>query len=60
MSSHQRVFYVAYAADGSVEGRGHYLTNHQGSIIGISDAAGHVNAYTYDAYGNLGEGQEAG
>jgi RHS repeat-associated protein len=57
----ERLMYWSYDSSGGVSEGGYYLTNHQGSVVALADPADgrRTHVYTYDAYGNIGSGEEA-
>jgi len=58
----ERLIYLEYDSAGGELRRRYYHADHQGSIIAMSKSADQTVAdiYTYDAYGNMGEGQGGG
>ena len=58
----ERLIYLEYNSAGGELRRRYYHADHQGSIIAMSKSADQTVAdiYTYDAYGNMGEGQGGG
>jgi RHS repeat-associated protein len=58
----ERLVYLQYNTNGSEQLRRFYHADHQGSIIALSKASDQTvsDVYTYDAYGNMAPGSEAG